>query len=40
MFISTPLQPTTGIQGPLLSLPHQKTDSSQIGAVLGQDLHL
>ena len=40
MLISTPLQPTTGIQGPIPPLPHQKIDSSQTGAVLGRDLHL
>ena len=40
MLISIPLQPTAGIQEPFQSLPHQKTDSSQIGVVLGQDLHL
>ena len=36
---STPLQPTVNIQGSLPLLPHQKIDPSQIGAVLGQDLH-
>ena len=40
MLPSTPLQPTVDIQGPLLLLPHQNIDPSQIGAVLDQDLHL
>ena len=34
MLISTPLQPTAGIQGLLQPLPHQKIDSSQTGVVL------
>ena len=36
MFPSTHLQ----LIGPLQHQPHQKTDSSQTGAVLDQDLHL
>ena len=40
MFITTLLQSTAGIQGPLQPLPHLKIDSSQTGAALDQDPHL